>query len=257
MSKTNNSLELTGMKFGKLTVVKRAENHIYPSGKQKSQWLCKCDCGTDNVSVIGSNLTKENGTRSCGCLSKEITSKIGKSNKKYNTYDLSGEYGVGYTSKGEKFLFDLDDYDKIKDFCWYISDEGYVKAYSSELSKIISFHRVVTGLYNSIYDIDHKNGECSRYDNRKCNLRIATRSQNQMNKGKQRNNTSGIVGVGWHKLTNKWTAYIAIDKKQVHLGLFDNKEDAIRARKEAEDKYFGEWSYDNSKDYTYINNERN
>ena len=37
--------------------------------------------------------------------------------KKYNTYDLSGEYGIGYTSKGEEFYFDLDDYDKIKDYC--------------------------------------------------------------------------------------------------------------------------------------------
>ena len=44
-------------------------------------------------------------------------------------------------------------------------------------------------------------------------------------------------------------AYIAIDKKQIHLGLFDKFEDAVKARKEAEDKYFGEWSYDNSKDY--------
>lgn len=254
MGKASNSLNLTGQKFGRLTVIKRVENHIFPSGKQKSRWLCKCDCGNE-VIVIGSALTKENGTKSCGCYAQECSHKT--KNKKYNTYDLSGEYGIGYTSKGEEFYFDLEDYDLIKDYCWYISDEGYVKSRSSELSKIVSLHRVVTGLDDLLYDIDHKNGESTRNDNRKFNLRIATRSQNQMNKGKQKNNTSGIVGVGWHKTTNKWVAYIAINKKQIHLGLFDKKEDAIKARKEAEDKYFGEWSYDNSKDYTYINNERN
>lgn len=99
------------------------------------------------------------------------------------------------------------------------------------------------------YDIDHKDGELSRKDNRKSNLRIATRSQNQMNKGKQKNNKSGVVGVGWHKTSGKWAAYIAVDNKQIHLGLFDNFEDAVKARKEAEDKYFGEFSYDNSQSY--------
>lgn len=246
MGRASNSLDLTGRKFGRLTVIKRMENHIFPSGKQKSKWLCQCDCGNE-VIVIGSNLTKENGTRSCGCYAKECTHK--SKNKKYNTYDLSGDYGVGYTSKGEEFYFDLEDYDLIKNYCWYVSDERYVKAYVPELSRIASIHRIITGLDDISYDIDHKNGELSRHDNRKSNLRVATRSQNQMNKGRQKNNTSGIVGVGWHKATNKWTAYIAVNKRQIYLGLFDRKEDAIKARKEAENKYFGEWSYDNSKGY--------
>ncbi len=246
MGRVNNSLELTGQRFGRLTVIKRVENHIFPSGKQKSKWLCKCDCGNE-VTVIGCNLTKENGTRSCGCYAQECNHK--SKNKRYNTYDLSGEYGVGYTSKGEEFYFDLEDYDLIKDYCWFISDEGYIKAYIPESSKIVSLHRIVMNLNDVRYDIDHKNGELSRFDNRKSNLRIATRSQNQMNKAKQKNNTSGVVGVGRHKATDKWAAYIAIDKKQIHLGLFDKFEDAVKARKEAEDKYFGEWSYDNSKDY--------
>lgn len=246
MGKASNSLDLTGQRFGRLVVVKRAENHIFPSGKQKSRWLCKCDCGNEIV-IIGSNLVKENGTKSCGCYAQECNCR--SKNKKYNTYDLSGEYGIGYTSKGEEFYFDLEDYDKIKNYCWCVNDEGYIKAYVPELSKIISFHRLIMDLNDVLYDIDHKNGELSRFDNRKSNLRIATRSQNQMNKGKQKNNTSGVVGVGWHKASDKWAAYIAINKKQIHLGLFDKFEDAVKARKEAEDKYFGEWSYDNSKDY--------
>ena len=252
MDRASNSLNLVGKRFGRLIVVKRVENHIFPSGKQKSRWLCKCDCGNEVV-VIGTNLTKKNGTKSCGCYALECSHK--SKNKKYNTYDLSGEYGIGYTSKGEEFYFDLEDYDKIKDYCWFIDNEGYLKAYSSDLSKIVSIHRIITELNDSSYDVDHKNGKLSRNDNRKSNIRIATRSQNNMNKDKQKNNKSGITGVGWHKASNKWMAYIAINKKQIHLGLFDKKEDAIKARKEAEEKYFGEFSYDNSQRYNKSYNE--
>ena len=115
-------MDLTGQKIGYLTVVKRVEDHVCPSGYRYSQWLCKCDCGNDTI-VAGKQLTKENGTKSCGCFAKENMSKI---KKKYNTYDLTGEFGIGYTSKNEKFYFDLEDYDKIKDYCWYINNKGYV-----------------------------------------------------------------------------------------------------------------------------------
>lgn len=246
MGKANNSLDLTGQRFGRLTVVKRVENHVFPSGKQKSRWLCDCDCGNEVV-VIGSNLTKENGTRSCGCLVQECIRK--SKNKKYNTYDLSGEYGIGYTTKGEEFYFDLEDYDKIKDYCWYVSDEGYIKAYSPELSKIISIHRTIIGLNDLSYEIDHIRGKLTRHDNRKYNLRIVTKSQNQMNKTKQSNNTSGVTGVSWHKASGKWASYIIVNKQQIHLGLHDTFENAIKARKDGEEKYFGEFSYDNSQSY--------
>lgn len=67
--------DLTGQKFGKLTVIKRVENHVQPSGKQYVQWLCKCDCGNETV-VRGANL-KRGYTQSCGCLIKETNSTHG------------------------------------------------------------------------------------------------------------------------------------------------------------------------------------
>ena len=116
-------VDLTGQQFGRLTVIERIEDYISPKGQRKPQWLCHCCCG-NNVTVLGSNLT--NGyTLSCGCLSKENSFKQGKSAKKYNIYDLSGEYGIGYTLKGEEFYFDLEDYDKIKDYCWYRTTYDY------------------------------------------------------------------------------------------------------------------------------------
>jgi hypothetical protein len=64
-----------------------------------------------------------------------------------------------------------------------------------------------------------------------------------MNKGIISNNTSGATGVIWNKRLNKWQSRITVDKKDIYLGSYNNFEDAVKARKEAEEKYFGEFSY--------------
>ena len=64
-----------------------------------------------------------------------------------------------------------------------------------------------------------------------------------MNRPLRNNNTSGITGVSLYKQTNKWRAYIEYNQKYIHLGLFNTKEEAIKARKEAELKYFGKYRY--------------
>ena len=99
---------------------------------------------------------------------------------------------------------------------------------------------------NENIEIDHIHGKNSRYDNRKSNLRIVTVSQNNMNKGLASNNTSGVKGVNFDKNKNLWIARISAYKVRYHLGGFVNKQDAIRARKEAEEILHGEYSYDNS-----------
>lgn len=227
--------DLTGRKFGKLTAIKRVDNKVYPSGYTEVQWLCKCGCG-NNIIVRSKDLTRRNGTKSCGC-----------SRKQYNVYNLFGEYGIGYTKKGEEFYFDLEDYDKIKDYCWHITNNGYVASTDRYNNfKYVRFHRLVMDNPDKSYDIDHIHGESSRNDNRKSNLRIVTRSQNEMNVGICKNNTSSVTGVNYHKLTGKWIARIGINNNRIQLGLFDNFDDAVKARKQAEEKYFGEYSYDNS-----------
>lgn len=235
------ALDLNGKRFGRLTIIKRVENRILPSGQKRSQWLCKCDCG-NYATVLGFMLTSGN-TQSCGCLHDEV---FAKARKKYNTYDLSGEYGVGYTTKGDKFYFDLEDYDKIKDYCWTIRNNGYVTAYCPTTMNHILLHRLIMNCDNNNLYIDHIHGNKTRNDNRKSNLRIATPSQNMMNKPLLKNNTSGITGVSWNKRKGKWESYITIDNKRKGLGYFTNFDDAIEARKAAEKKYFGEYSYDNS-----------
>lgn len=235
------ALDLNGKRFDRLTIIKRVENRILPSGQKRSQWLCKCDCG-NYATVLGYMLTSEN-TQSCGCLHNEA---FARARKKYNTYDLSGEYGVGYTTKGDEFYFDLEDYDKIKDYCWTIQNNGYVTAYCPTTMNRILLHRLIMNCDNNNLYIDHIHGNKTRNDNRKSNLRTATPSQNTMNKPLLKNNTSGVTGVSWNKRKGKWESYITIDDKRKGLGYFSNFDDAVAARKDAEEKYFGEYSYDNS-----------
>ena len=230
-------IDITGQKFGRWTVLNRAKDYVSPKGHHFIQWFCECDCGTRR-NVTGSNL-KSKKSISCGCWQKEIVAEIGKSSKKYNEYDLSGDYGIGYTSKGEEFYFDLEDYDKIKDFCWYIRKDGYVGC--TCLNKSVLFHRL---LYPESIQVDHSNHK--KYDNRKLNLRPCNNALNQRNRSVMSNNTSGVTGVNWAKGKNKWEARIVVNGNTIRLGYFCEFEDAVKARKDAEEKYFREWSYDNS-----------
>jgi len=84
-------------------------------------------------------------------------------------------------------------------------------------------------------EIDHING--IRDDNRWGNLRAVSKSENNKNKKHHSNNTSGVMGVYWHKRTEKWMAYISVDRRRIHLGLHANLFDAASARKSAEARY--------------------
>lgn len=75
--------------------------------------------------------------------------------------------------------------------------------------------------------IDHKDGD--RSNNKWSNLRIATHQQNVLNAKLACNNTSGFKGVSWHKAANKWSAYIILNLKKKHLGLFETAEEAHQA----------------------------
>jgi len=61
-----NLIDLTGRKFGRLTVIKR----VYPNRGEHPYWLCKCECGTEKI--IRGNDLKTGRTKSCGCLKREI-----------------------------------------------------------------------------------------------------------------------------------------------------------------------------------------
>lgn len=72
----------------------------------------------------------------------------------------------------------------------------------------------------------------------KDNCRWATPSVQSFNTNTPRNNTSGHKGVSWSESKGKWEAYITKDRRKINLGRFENIEDAISARKIAEELYF-------------------
>lgn len=232
-------LDLIGQQFGRWTV-------LYRNGSKKtgqSIWHCKCECGNEK-DIVGSELL-QGRTKSCGCLQRELARQ---KHIKSNDYKLLEEYGIGYTSKGDEFYFDLDDYGLIKDYCWFKTKDGYITAKMRDGSgKHIFMHNLVM---NQKY-VDHIGGNISRNDNRKCNLRVfdnnySFETYNNINKSLQSNNKSGYPGVCWHKRDNIWEVHISIDNNQIYLGRFENLEDAIKCRKQAEKEYFKDYSYEYS-----------
>jgi len=89
-------------------------------------------------------------------------------------------------------------------------------------------------------EIDHING--IRDDNRLCNLRECTGSENQYNKGSHKNNTSGYKGVSWHNNDKKWHARLNHKGKTKYLGSFNCKHQAAKEYNKAALKYHGEFS---------------
>lgn len=229
--------DLTGQRFNRLTVLKRGEKRK----DRKTYWWCECNCG--NIKLIYSYDLISEKVKSCGCLRDEKAKNLGISAKKYNTYNLSSGYGIGYTSKGEEFYFDIEDYDLIKDYCWFKDKkDGYIVAKDKKCGHIL-LHRLIMNYPN--YMIDHRDGVENNC--RKNNLRLCNSSKNQMNRKLGINNTSGVSGVSWNKKDNKWIARISVNNNKLYLGRFYNFEDAVKVRKDAEEKYYGEWSYDNSR----------
>lgn len=132
-------------------------------------------------------------------------------------------------------LVDDEDFDCFNKFRWAYH-QGY--AVRRGKRKLIIMHREIMNPLSTL-EIDHING--NKLDNRRVNLRMATRSENSINKTKQINNTSGYKGVSWNKTLGYWHAYIKINKKRIHLGWFKTKEKAAEAYNKATVRYHGEF----------------
>lgn len=166
---------------------------------------------------------------------------------KYNKYDLSGSFGVGWTTNTNKeFWFDLEDFDRIKDYCWNEDNNGYVTTRFKINNKNIRYklHRLIMGVHDKMIEVDHIKHNLR--DVRKQNLRIVDSTGNKRNRGLGKNNKSGVTGVNWYEPYQQWRVRIVVNKKDINLGYFDDFEQAVNVRKRAEEKYFGQYSYDNS-----------
>ena len=146
-----------------------------------------------------------------------------------------------YNNKHKEVGRALIDNSMIKsanNYKWYLMNTGYVA--TKYRNKVFLLHHLIIGCPINKLQTDHINR--NRLDNRRCNLRIVTTSQNQMNIASQKNNTSGIKGIYWDKSRNKWHVEIMANYKKMHLGRYDDLEHAIKVRKNAEIKYHGEYA---------------
>lgn len=103
-------------------------------------------------------------------------------------------------------------------------------------------HRILFAMDKGYWpknQIDHINGD--KLDNRSNNLREVTNAQNHMNSPLQKNNVSGIKGVGWCNRLEKWRVQLKLSGKVKHLGYYEDLELAALVRARAEEIYFGEY----------------
>lgn len=153
--------------------------------------------------------------------------------KKYNNYEIKNDIAyVELSNTKNVMICDADFWEQIKRHCWSENTtNGYVETTINQ--KRVKIHYLI--LEDKVgYVRDHINN--NKLDNRKCNLRYATKHANSLNTKISKANKSGVKGVRMSK-NGKWHAYIFLNKKGIHLGFFENMKDAINARKEAECKY--------------------
>lgn len=145
-------------------------------------------------------------------------------------------------TQGKFALVDDEDYDWLVQWNWYY-DSGYAmrsaKGCHGTRRPKIRMHREIISVSREL-SVDHING--NKLDNRRCNLRACTQSENKRNRGKSKNNTSGYKGVHFYSPKKPWTVSIRVNNKQIFLGNFADPVDAAKAYDRAAIKYHGEFA---------------
>jgi hypothetical protein len=134
-------------------------------------------------------------------------------------------------------IIDYEEYDKVKDYKWYLS-AGYCVTKGIDKNNGVDIYCVI---FNNRIPYDHIDND--RLNNRKSNLRPVTNQQNSMNMSMKSTNKSGVVGVQkQNKTSPRWIANITYLYKSIWLGAYNTFDEAVIARLEGEVKYFKEYS---------------
>jgi len=144
-------------------------------------------------------------------------------------------------TKEKVTIVDDCDYQRLSKFKWQARQNQSGIWYASRQSKGKTFrmHRFLLNIPIG-FQPDHINGD--GLDNRQCNLRIATRSQNNANCRVYKNSPSGFKGIQWYSKKKKWRAQISKEYKRYSLGYFHNLTDACQAYNEEAKILFGNYA---------------
>lgn len=155
-------------------------------------------------------------------------------------------------TQGKYAIVDPEDYERLSRYKWHVvwGSRTYYASRNSRIGK----KRIAIKMHREILDppeplvVDHINQK--GFDNRKANLRPATRAQNAVNKSiaATSSGSSQYRGVTWHKNIKKWQAHIGVKYKQINIGYFDNEIEAAKAYDELAKKHHGEFAVLNFKD---------
>lgn len=136
-------------------------------------------------------------------------------------------------------------FDYLNQFNWYAVFDGY-HWYAERMGgdKKIKMHREIMGVTNPRIFVDHRDND--GLNNQDENLRVCTNAQNQHNRGKAWNNTSGFKGVSFDKKRYRYRAQIRNGGDPIFLGHFEDPKDAALAYNEAAKQLHGEFAFLNA-----------
>jgi hypothetical protein len=152
---------------------------------------------------------------------------------------------------GQQTVIDLADLDKVNNITWRTigTADGWFYAGTEINGQSVYLHTYLLDCKGVIH-IDH-----DTLNNRRSNLRVATKGQIAQHRMKRSNNTSGFIGVNWHHGILKWRARITAGGTRLHLGYFDDPVEAARVYDRAAIKYHSEFAVLNFPDEKHNNSE--
>jgi len=136
-------------------------------------------------------------------------------------------------------IIDIEDANRCSSIKWSMTKDCYVTGKFQ--GKNVQLGRFILGVVDRDIEVDHR--DRNHLDNRRMNLRECTSSQNSMNVGIKKNNTSGFKGVCFDATKKKWKASLLADGCVILNKRFNNLIDAVKAYNEAAKIYHGEFAY--------------
>jgi hypothetical protein len=208
--------------------------------------LCHCGCGR-TVAIV--RVTDRPKQRVAGTPSRFIQGHAARHLRPIIEQPSDTSIRHIPLTRGLITVVDAEDFDWLNKWPWGAVGDMQGGCYAGRCRtvadgpgvSIILMHRFLLGLDGTDEDDegDHRDGD--RLNNRRSNLRPGPHAKNQMNRGRSKNNLSGITGVGYHKGRGRYRARIRVNGKEILLGYTTTIAAAASLRRAGEEKYFGEW----------------